>query len=219
MLPGPGPCRRCPAQSPPGPGPTPPSAAPRNPAELTKLVETIVAALGDNGSEPARKTLEQILAGTLATDDDKAAVEAALKALVAHPSAANDALLFRVLTAPEALRPADRQGPWPAKDLQAKAFEIDQDVCLRRAAHQAGRGAARSLAAGHRDQSGSRSSLGDRSLELRRSEGALREGIGEQGGQERTQEQAGTAANGLQRSRAGPALEGSRRRSERRRAT
>ena len=87
-------------------------------------METIVAALGDNGSKPARKTLEQILAGTLATDDDKAAVEAALKALVTHPSTANDALLFRVLTAPEALRPADRQGPWPAKDLRAKAFEM-----------------------------------------------------------------------------------------------
>ena len=109
---------------PPGPGPMPPSGAPRNPAELTKLVETIVAALGDNGSEPARKALEQILAGTLTTDDDKAAVEAALKALVAHPSATSDALLLRVLTAPEALRPADREGPWPAKDLQAKAFEL-----------------------------------------------------------------------------------------------
>ena len=74
-----------------------PNAHPRNPAETAKLVETIVAALGDNGSEPARKTLEQILAGTLTTDDDKAAVEAALKTLVAHPCAENDALLFRVL--------------------------------------------------------------------------------------------------------------------------
>ena len=81
-------------------------------------------ALGCNGSAPARDTLEQILAGTFATDDDKAAVEAAVKTLAAHPCDENDALLFRVLTAADALRPADRAGPWPAKDLQAKALEL-----------------------------------------------------------------------------------------------
>ncbi len=87
-------------------------------------METIIAALGDNGSAVALKTLEQILAGVTATDDDKAAVEAALKALVAHPGPENDALLVRVIAAPEALRPADRQGPWPAKDLRSKALEL-----------------------------------------------------------------------------------------------
>lgn len=107
-----------------GAGRTTSRAASRSPAGLAKLVETIIAALGENGTEPAQKTLEQIVAGTLTTDDDKVAVEAALKALVAHPSPASDALLFRVLTAPAEVRPADRQGPWPADDLQTKAIAL-----------------------------------------------------------------------------------------------
>jgi len=109
-----------PPAEPPAAG-VPPGAATPSAPKLLGLVEKIVAALGNNGTEPARATLEQILAGTLTTDDDKVAVEAALKALAAHPCAENNAILFRVLTAPEALRPADRQGPWPAKDLRNKA--------------------------------------------------------------------------------------------------
>jgi hypothetical protein len=101
-----------------------PPARPRSPADLQKLVETIIAALGDNGSEVARKTLEQVLSGILPTDDDKAAVQAVLKALVAHPGPENDALLVRVIAAPETVRPAERQGPWPAKELRNKAFEL-----------------------------------------------------------------------------------------------
>jgi hypothetical protein len=108
----------------PGANPNVPPSRPSNPGDLTKLVETIVEALGCNGSETARGTFEQILAGTFATDDDKAAVEAALKALVAHSSNENDALLLRVLTAADKLRPAGRQGSWPAKDMKAKAFEL-----------------------------------------------------------------------------------------------
>ena len=95
-----------------------------NQADLTKLVETIVAALGDNGTAVARKTLEEIIAGTFATDDDKAAVEAALKTLVANPCAENDALLIRVLMDPSVIRPVDRQGPWSANDLRLKTFEL-----------------------------------------------------------------------------------------------
>jgi hypothetical protein len=106
-----------------GATPAPGPAQPRSPADLTKLVEAIVEALGCNGSPAALDTLEQILAGRFATDDDKAAVEAAVKTLAAHPSDENDALLFRVLTAADALRPNDRAGPWPAKDLQPKALE------------------------------------------------------------------------------------------------
>lgn len=47
-----------------------------------------------------------------------------MKALLAHPDEENDALMLRALTKPDALRPTDRQGPWPPKDLQAKAFEL-----------------------------------------------------------------------------------------------
>lgn len=122
-----------PGQMPPGampgtptttPGATPQPIRPRNQAENTKLVETIIAALGENGSDTARKTLEQVLSGKLTTDDDKAAVEATLKTLVAHPTMENDLLLFKVLMTPEAMRPANRQGPWPAKELRTKAFEL-----------------------------------------------------------------------------------------------
>jgi hypothetical protein len=101
-----------------------PIAASRGPLDPTNLVTAIVAALGDNGTEPARSTLEQVLAGTFPTDDDKIAVEAVLSTLAAHPSPQNDALLLRAIVEPEALRPADRQGPWPAKSLRTRALTL-----------------------------------------------------------------------------------------------
>ena len=117
-----------PPQTPPpnNPAANPDDVGPRpyTPADLTKLVETIIEALGCNGSGLARSTLEQVLAGTFATDDDKTAVEATLKTLLAHPSEEGDALLFRVVTAAKDLRSAEHEGPWPAKDLQTKAFEL-----------------------------------------------------------------------------------------------
>lgn len=97
---------------------------PYNSGNLGGLVEAIIGALGNNGTDTAKKTIEQVLAGTFKTDDDKVAVEAALKALLSHPDEENDALMLRALTKPDALRPTDRQGPWPPKDLQAKAFEL-----------------------------------------------------------------------------------------------
>ncbi len=84
--------------------------------------------VGLQRQRPARAALEKVLAGTFATDDDKTAVESAIKTLAAHPSDENDALLLRVLTDAETLRPADRAGPWPAKELQPKAFELVKPV-------------------------------------------------------------------------------------------
>jgi hypothetical protein len=106
--------------------PTPTVVGPRpyTPADLTKLVETIVEALGCNGSSLARNTFEQVLAGTFATDDDKTAIEATLKTLLAHPSDQGDTLLLRAITVAKDLRSADHQGPLSAKDLEAKAFEL-----------------------------------------------------------------------------------------------
>lgn len=105
------------------------SPSPPSQDQLTKLVEAIVKALGRNGTRPARETLEQVLAGKFATDDDKAAVEAAVKTLVAHPSKENEALLFQVLSDTEKFRPAKRAGPWTAKDLHAKAIEwVESDA-------------------------------------------------------------------------------------------
>ncbi len=106
------------------PGGMSPGNRPYNSGDLTKLVEALVEAIGANGSALARNTLEQILAGSFATDDDKAAVEAALKTLAFHSREEYDALLLRVLTASATLRPASRQGPWTAKEMKAKAFEL-----------------------------------------------------------------------------------------------
>ena len=124
---GPGPMPHGRRGLPSAPGPMRSNAAQPNQTELVGLVEAIIAALGENGSASAHQALEQILAGTLVTFDDKTAVETALDVLVAHPCPENDALLLKVLSAPETLRPADREGPWPAKDLQAKAFELIGD--------------------------------------------------------------------------------------------
>ena len=112
-----------PAYGPP-PNPNPDGSHPYNPADLTKLVETIIEALGCNGSGLAESTLEQVLAGTFATDDDKVAVEATLKTLLVHPSEQGDALLLRAVTAAKDLRSSEHEGPWPARDLETKAFEM-----------------------------------------------------------------------------------------------
>jgi hypothetical protein len=105
--------------------PTPPlGPSPQNPGDPASLVETIVKALGCNTTKLARGAIEQILAGTLVTDADKVAVETALRALVEHPGDSSDALLLRVLTATEELRPDSRMGPWPAKDMRARALEL-----------------------------------------------------------------------------------------------
>ena len=88
-----------------------------------KLTEALVAALGANGSDLARTMLGQLLAGTLATQDDKTAVDAALKALVDHPSAENEEILFGVLTAAEKLRPQPK-GEIGADQLREKTLVL-----------------------------------------------------------------------------------------------
>lgn len=110
----------------PSPEPEIPSLNPLSPKQnkLPGLIEAIVAALGNNGSEIAQNTIEEVLSGKFKTDDDKAAVEAALKTLLVHPGQETNALMIRVLTEPGILRPYDRQGPWPQKEFQAKAFEL-----------------------------------------------------------------------------------------------
>jgi len=123
----------------PTPGGVPPTPAakpvvrPRNQAELTKLVEAIIAALGENDTELARSTLAKVLSGEQPTDDNKAAVIATLKTLVLHPGPENNALLLKVLLTPEDVRPAERQekpgtpvaqNAITAKDMWTKAFDF-----------------------------------------------------------------------------------------------
>lgn len=98
------------------------AAAPTNPPD-PKLIEAVAAALAINGTAEARSILEQILAGSLPVDDDKAAADAALKALAGHPSLQNEAVLYRVFTAAEKLRPK-ADGPVKAEELRQQAFEL-----------------------------------------------------------------------------------------------
>lgn len=91
------------------------------------LIEMIVAALGANGTEPARQTLVQLISGQLETEDDRAAALAAIGALVDNPSPENEELLFGILTGAEALRPPAR-GKVSSDELRKLAFELLQPI-------------------------------------------------------------------------------------------
>ncbi|MCE5301999.1 MAG: hypothetical protein LLF97_02690 [Planctomycetaceae bacterium] len=94
---------------------SPPSA----PIDAARLSETILTALGENGTEPACLLLRQ----TLSSADDSA-VEMALKALATHPTDKTEAVLLDAVLEPESFRPADRSGNWPAKQLRVRALEL-----------------------------------------------------------------------------------------------
>ncbi|MEN6449745.1 MAG: hypothetical protein ABFC96_04560 [Thermoguttaceae bacterium] len=94
------------------------------PGTSTGLVDGIITSLGNNGSPVAWKTIREVLAGAFATDDDRAAIDSAVKALLAHPSADNDALVTNVLVAPETVRTTTPQGACTATEMHTKAFEI-----------------------------------------------------------------------------------------------
>ncbi|MDY0166243.1 MAG: hypothetical protein RBS80_06840 [Thermoguttaceae bacterium] len=81
--------------------------------DADKLAEAVVEALATNDTPAAREVLEQIIAGTLATEGDELkAVETALNALVGHPTTGNEDLLFRLLTATDQYRkPAGSAAP------------------------------------------------------------------------------------------------------------
>lgn len=95
----------------------------QNPQNVAALVKAVADALAVNGSSLARQFLEQMIAGTLPTVDDKAAAEAALDSLAAHPSAENEDILLRVLTAPSRVRPEGR-GKVTADELLKKALTL-----------------------------------------------------------------------------------------------
>jgi hypothetical protein len=105
-----------------GQGPQP-GYSPQYSQANPQLVQAIVAALGVNGTDVALGFLEQLLSGTLATDDDKTAVDAALKVLADHPSAKSDDILFRAVTAAEKLR-APSTGQVTPDELRQKALEV-----------------------------------------------------------------------------------------------
>jgi hypothetical protein len=94
-----------------------------------QVIETLVLALAENGSDLAKKTLKDILAGEFAVDEDRAAVDAVMKSMTIHPSEENDDLLILLLTKPESLRKTgtpSSTGAQPlmtASELRTKAQE------------------------------------------------------------------------------------------------
>lgn len=88
-------------------------------SEDAKLIEALVTALVANGTPAAREFLEQILAGTLPSEDDKTAVDTAVKALAANPLPENEGILFRAMTRPEKFRPERGTGV-SERDLYTK---------------------------------------------------------------------------------------------------
>ncbi len=114
-----------------------PGTRTKRPAKLSRdAIETLVAAFGDlsgGGSAKARGFLEQLLAGTLLTDDDKVALETALNALVDSQTAENEEILFRAMTAAEQFRPAGQEGLTAAelRELALEAVEADASEAFR----------------------------------------------------------------------------------------
>ena len=75
-----------------------------------QTIETVITALTANDTKPAIKAIQDVVLGTLKTDDDTVATKAALIALAEDESPENEAVLFRALTEPEKLRPEEEGG-------------------------------------------------------------------------------------------------------------
>lgn len=87
----------------------------------SSLVEAIIAALGANDTDVARQFLRTLVTGEFETEDDKTAAFAALKALVDHPGAENEAILFHLLVSPDEVRLPDC-GDVTADQLRSQAL-------------------------------------------------------------------------------------------------
>jgi len=97
----------------------------RAPANAVQgLIETIIVALGKNGSEAAHQTLRQVLNGKLTIDDDRSAVLAVLKTLIQMPSAENDDVFVKVLISPDDIRPAGQLGTLQSSELRMLALDL-----------------------------------------------------------------------------------------------
>jgi len=87
------------------------------------LNRAIITALGANGTAPARDTLKKILAAQFKTEDDFVAVETALQTMGDHLSPEHEAILLRVLTSAEVIRPPGH-GVVDAETMRFMAVEI-----------------------------------------------------------------------------------------------
>ncbi len=68
------------------------------------LIEPLITALALNGTDAARDVLEQLVEGTLTTEDPRKATELALAALADNPSEKSEAILLRAIVEAEKLR-------------------------------------------------------------------------------------------------------------------
>lgn len=76
-------------------------------------IKAIVDALAVNGGKIAKQALGEILAGTLKSDSDPTATQAALETLVRYRSPESEETLLKAITAPDSIRPkpkAETQG-------------------------------------------------------------------------------------------------------------
>jgi hypothetical protein len=87
------------------------------------VLKAEIDALAVLGGPVARKCLADLVAGEMPSSDKKQAAEAALEALAKNPSPEGEEILYRLLTAPGAQRPAVAGAP-AADDLQKKAFTV-----------------------------------------------------------------------------------------------
>ncbi len=74
------------------------------------IIRSIVYALLVNDSNTSHQTISEILRGDFPTDDDRVATEAVLQCLAALSMPDHDAILLRVLTNPDSIRPAGQVG-------------------------------------------------------------------------------------------------------------
>ena len=87
-------------------------------------IKAIVEALVGIGNKTAQDTLTQLISGKLKTDDDRAAAEAAMGAMVANLRPEYENMLFFILTAPEKVRPPEKteSRPGTAPGMQPSTY-------------------------------------------------------------------------------------------------
>ncbi|MGA2030988.1 MAG: hypothetical protein ABSG68_01925 [Thermoguttaceae bacterium] len=73
--------------------------------EAVKLMQSTIAALGENGSDAAREELQNIVLGKTKTVDDRLAAAAVAKTWTEHPSLLDETFALRVVATAEQLRP------------------------------------------------------------------------------------------------------------------
>jgi hypothetical protein len=92
------------------------------------LGQAIVGALSANPSETAKNAIKEIILGKLRTSvDDRTFTMAALKALIDQRNAEADALVYAVLTMPQAIRPAGRS-LFTAEAMQKECAQMVRDT-------------------------------------------------------------------------------------------